>query len=830
MASSTAASHMSTTETEAKLHVNAIRRGKGANGTTPQATAHFVASLTEETAITWDQILRCQTMQFILEFIQQAEDATAVGEGPKELRFKLHARGLQIDFTGMKLVSKDIDALSGVALAPEPIVPGEPTKHNRKVMGIGIKSVFKIATAIHIYSPPYCIKFDTKENWGMICPVWTENYLMAGEFHASFYIELHKQCDMSALTSVLRALDYKILIFSSTIARITVDISIRNAMVLDYAVTKSLTDVETVPSIVSIRRNGKLEEFLFSSRDVNLDGRLTRISLAFPLDGNRQPLLRPQSVYSDLPVKDYGFLFLLNTDFITSADRRSIADIPWNNKLLRSCVQVIGDSFVDLARRSPIDGIRWTWMRFMRHGPRDELFRGHWNSVLDHLSRLTFLQTEVGTRVSPLNAVYCESRFRDRNGKLMHVRPETSNTYLSTSYLAHDCRIIEVLGVERASPLDILRGLEWLLKSRYRTEAQRQEDYIEDLAKAILPSVHDQECKKLMQKIPIIAISGEGFVAADDEDIYMSLDDDVELPGGLGGKIVDQRFARHTPIRRLYICLGGKQLNRSAVCDMIINMHTDPKFNPGKQKADDLIDHALYLYQSDFEHKAVASQIFILATNGKRVRAMHAHQPYQGPGTELKHAAARYYQKHGLGYFLDDRYLRLHKDKDVFDRIVFANWLREHMDIYPIPRLVTTEPDGRFKLTPEFRTLMNGGTGLSSADILVLLRDNWSAFYSVHFLYASYDRDPRAEAINTCVANLMEELSGMQVDCLGGSKAPLRDTSFVLSEWENREGRLSVLDIPDPMDPRWEPFLETFGIDVRGSISRYMKHLEEREI
>lgn len=66
------------------------------------------------------------------------------------------------------------------------------------------------------------------------------------------------------------------------------------------------------------------------------------IMVAFPVDDSLTPQIRSRSVYNFLPIRGYGFPFVLQADFMLSANRESILrHNAWNKALVSSTADLI---------------------------------------------------------------------------------------------------------------------------------------------------------------------------------------------------------------------------------------------------------------------------------------------------------------------------------------------------------------------------------------------------------------------------------------------------------------------------------------------------------
>jgi hypothetical protein len=90
----------------------------------------------------------------------------------------------------------------------------------------------------------------------------------------------------------------------------------------------------------------------------------SEILLAFPIDDRNEPLITTQNVYAFLPIRDYGFSFLIQADFLLIASREEVDSSDWNRGLL----QHIPNAFRRAVEAFNSGDLRYTWMLQSFHG------------------------------------------------------------------------------------------------------------------------------------------------------------------------------------------------------------------------------------------------------------------------------------------------------------------------------------------------------------------------------------------------------------------------------------------------------------------------------
>lgn len=99
-----------------------------------------------------------RTARFIMELIQNAEDALIDADYPGEMEITVSNKRIKIIHNGKPFTREDVDAICGVRSTKK------PERGTLGYLGIGFKSVFKITDCPQIFSGSYAFKFD-KNHW-----------------------------------------------------------------------------------------------------------------------------------------------------------------------------------------------------------------------------------------------------------------------------------------------------------------------------------------------------------------------------------------------------------------------------------------------------------------------------------------------------------------------------------------------------------------------------------------------------------------------------------------------------------------------------------------
>lgn len=315
------------------------------------------------------QVVFTRSSGFILELLQNAEDAGLGLENPGLFKIRINQDRVKVVHNGRLFSEDDVKALCGIRSSKK------PEKGMLGYLGIGFKSVFKGTDRPEIYSGGFHFKFNRNhKEWGdpsitpwHVLPIWIDEPSESVDAdRTTFIIPFREKTYYPSLLEELGQLSTQIYLFLSWLKRIEIVDEVSGR-------TWTLENVgESKDGITILKHDGQQQRFKFFRRtlidipDWVKQDRLTQeyranvtqreITIAFALDeeGN----LAPQKagamyggVYSFLPLGEAksGAKFPIQADFLVQPGREAINyEAKWNHWLLREvtdlCKEAI-DSF-----------------------------------------------------------------------------------------------------------------------------------------------------------------------------------------------------------------------------------------------------------------------------------------------------------------------------------------------------------------------------------------------------------------------------------------------------------------------------------------------------
>lgn len=267
--------------------------------------------------------LYSKNTRFVFELIQNAEDnryseAQANNQQPF-LKFTLHNDRIIIDSNEDGFREVDVQAICST---------GNSTKKGSQAYigekGIGFKSVFKVASKVHIESGAFsfCFKHSRRDDGlGIVTPIFEDHLGLPGGVRTRMTLTLTNPHEIGFLIDEFKALPDSSLMFLSKLQVITIAI-VRSAddvseTVYSYRYDDNLSRGELTKRSTARGSADVIETFYYhiSKRhlsnlpadDFRPDIHEAEVVLAFPLDKDSVPLESQQYVFAFLPIRQVGY-------------------------------------------------------------------------------------------------------------------------------------------------------------------------------------------------------------------------------------------------------------------------------------------------------------------------------------------------------------------------------------------------------------------------------------------------------------------------------------------------------------------------------------------
>ena len=304
--------------------------------------------------------LYTETERFIFELLQNADDIPNE-TGLVNVVFVILREHFLILHNGKPFDSTNVDAISSISKSTK-VNNSEQTGYK----GIGFKSVFADSECVYINSGDFSFKFDRNDKrhkniektpW-QIKPIWIDKkeYPVEIQQYQEFFnfpvitAIYVGQAKIKEYKTKLEKLfqDPRLILFLRHVQNINV-IGLNNINIVDVSITK-----EKQGEKYKICRNNQITYWLVQDFDFNVPKQVkdkmesdkkipdklklierSKITFAAQLIDNKLVAVNEEDsvLFTYLPtnVKEYKFPFLVNADFLTTANRQEIHhDNPWN--------------------------------------------------------------------------------------------------------------------------------------------------------------------------------------------------------------------------------------------------------------------------------------------------------------------------------------------------------------------------------------------------------------------------------------------------------------------------------------------------------------------
>jgi len=286
--------------------------------------------------------LYSKEIHFVMELIQNADDNEYTVKEPF-IRFIIEQDKILVQNNENGFSEKHVQALCDVANSTKTKKMGYIGEK-----GIGFKSVFRISHTPQIFSNGF--RFELRGNdkefpLSYIVPYWIENVPNYVDLDLTNIVLPLREDISEDFFKKFQELDPTLILFLRKLKRIEIHNIINQTM--DKIILKEENGIRII-QYNNIKKNYKvIKQVLSVPKEVREDKRSeveeTELVLAFPLDEKGDAKTdEEQKVFVFLPTRSYGFKFLIQGDFLVTANREEIhKDKKWNIWLRDSIADVL---------------------------------------------------------------------------------------------------------------------------------------------------------------------------------------------------------------------------------------------------------------------------------------------------------------------------------------------------------------------------------------------------------------------------------------------------------------------------------------------------------
>ncbi|OAX80405.1 hypothetical protein ACJ72_05265 [Emergomyces africanus] len=548
--------------------------------------------------------------RFIFELVQNAEDshyshAQSQGEEPF-IYFTLYPDRITVDTNEDGFTENDVRSICSIHKSSKYQIGGY-IGHK----GIGFKSVFKVSHKVHIQSGPFCFSFTHcrgESGMGMITPFSQDPEDLPPNVKTRFTLYLIHPEDFQSREEELKEIPDTASGFRLLFKRELI------------GPNGCITLVKETGDVVD-KRIYHVEEAEYENLPEHGDDQSAQttaeVILAFPVDDSYRPIIEPQHVYSFLPMRQEGFKFLIQSDFITTANRQGVHLCP-RNYAIRQSISLL---FVEAVYHFCEDAtLKYEWLQYLP-GPSipDPFWATLREMILEKLSESKILLTRSGALGYPKSLQHPSSRHCDSHDQplLDDISPEV---YISEGYSwPRHAEILTELGVTNLSFKNILARLDpYLIGSTPRLlDASLDDDWHARLAELLLRGLRrfGARIRERIEGMALIPNSCGTLWSASSGDIYFPVDDQRRaIPDDLTLTTVNVRISQDTSRWKLFEALGISPCSIQKVVRSIHRRYDSP-FGVALRHS---VDHLKYLFCVDSQ-EILDKRIFVMDQMERRV-------------------------------------------------------------------------------------------------------------------------------------------------------------------------------------------------------------------
>ncbi|KAI0536538.1 hypothetical protein GGR58DRAFT_514502 [Xylaria digitata] len=828
------------------------------------------------------------SIHFLLELVQNSDDSEFQESDPV-IKITYHNRTIRFDTNEVGFRRRDVEAICSVGNS----FKKESGQRKRRIgeKGIGFKSVFGVADEVFIASGYYSFRFTTQEPLGMLAPICSPfpGDILAGR--TSILLQLSPNIDIDELIRELKKLDGRILMFLQKIKHIELEIVAGDGSVTEIVLQQKAghPTLSSGNEICAVEPDSLSPYLIFRHTVSQLptegkraDWNETEIVLAFPMglwDGTSLARLsKPNNVYAFLPIRDYGFQFVLHADFILLSSREEIdPDSEWNKSLHKQIPRAFLRSVVKLQDSS----LQYLWPYYVPLRPKiDNFFQDVWLETLKLLSQHPTLESVYGTLLVPSALLLVPKEFSDSNGQPLIPIEASKFTYISPSYPVEAWHALSSLGVKILSAEDFLDNLSSFVTGWPDKFQSMPANWHSSLARALDPLVIDHE--ERIKALPFIQLR-DGALTSPDSGLLLfpATSHNMAVPQDICASVVHIDAASDHSRRILLQKLGAQIPDKESVCRIILETHRSEDFDLKVAQNSNLIRHAEFLHRAGWSSESPDDTIWLVAEDGSRHHGYSLYLSSDDPYS-TKQILSRCTDVGSLNEY----FLFLHSEySSSFPDYKGKRWLQKTLGLSEVPRLVSrSQQSTTYTIDPGLKLLPRH---LNTVDILQMLRINWAQYQQWIAVESPRDADIKAQPnptssnineisdtplgadpINLASISLRKEIrrffSEMSVSCWDGyaklsrtslpRKRVLLDLNISGSELKGQVPSLDndlsqatepshgtrigtqvysgaslalfpVLEVPVPEDPTWD-FLKQFGVIVKVTARELVVRLE----
>ncbi|KAH9866598.1 hypothetical protein J1614_008290 [Plenodomus biglobosus] len=707
--------------------------------------------------------------------------------------------------------------------------------------GFGFKSVFSIAEEVHIQSGLWSFGFKHRRGQrglGMVTPLDIPPEVLPGDATTRMTLRYTSQAknQYSRLIGAIRDLPHTMIMFLQRIRTIHIAILTSDGQCERSSTSRKYNSSKSRCTITKSHGNREIWTYLlFSQTKTDLPAEERRknrteakIELAFPIDPlTEQPKVSDmgQHVFAYLPLQRLSQIqFVIQSDFVTAANRENMADCPWNDAIYEGVAELFV-SAVTGTFAQPGHPLRYSWLDYLPMQSMDlpwkQLTSTIQKSITDSLRLEPVIQSRERRQFKkPFYFRHLVDATMHNNEPLL---PDLANEiYMADEYEARHRNCLRALGVVNMTWGDSIRLLKAdivRLSSRLKSKPST-DPWHETFSDLLIKPFADPSLSHLQNQLKPLALlplsdsrswtGAPGVSVGAPRKIYFACVGKTPIPKSLPLSVLDTVASSNPKRRDFAAAMGVEQCSKATVFAEIRKRHCETLVSALVSVIEN--DQFIFLYHQQCNVDDIKEWVKVPLTTGGTARAKDTNLYFASDGDFDMFMLLP--KQNATAKFLAPSLLNAQSPSTLVNNEDWRTWLARATGARSFPPLLDTKTrdvlGSHRDLSPEVRDVAKH----NPRQFLGMLKAHWNEYQEDSYF-------------------VKEELRNCKVYCRSGKLVRLSTTYLptkTVIETINDLGisgstmpLLSVSDgTLDELTYRSWRFLEDFGVSSKPDMDFYV--------
>ncbi|KAJ6261547.1 hypothetical protein Dda_4217 [Drechslerella dactyloides] len=739
------------------------------------------------------------------ELLQNAED-NSYGDRTPEIKIQYENGYVLFESNEIGFSKANVDSICTACKSSKVQSAGKQEEAIGE-KGIGFKSVFRIASTVWISSGHYSFRFDKHEILGRVYPVWDPfpSHIKKRKWYTAILMKVLDNINPIEIVDSLKAIDPTILLFLNKIKQLELSssameassgatwrsgLSTRGTRWRDMLIASTIpTDLEVFSNVLAKSESESTTYYslrypVHGLPDHDLRPKNTDITLLFPTS---IALIRPVAAYSYLPIRDYGFKFTIQSNFILIANRKEIDDNEWNRSVVEKLPYALLSAVAQFAIGKWESDLDYGWPLLLPLGGlKGSIFESLAENVKRAFSYPTILQDTDGNLHRPADLTYIPQAYRDIDGNPLIPPTHSSKRSLSEKYPLKTIEALNILGVENLSDPEFLKDLAHFIKNSPSIFQEMPDAWHNQVCKVLLRLV--EKFKKDIQLLTLVPLRDGSWISSErynSKPFFQNSPQSVMFPKGVADlKEIHPDVTSTSERGKLFLALGADTPSSDQLAWKIIFEHrfSADDVRPTLLPPRNAVAHLDFLFHSGRTLTNDYIEALLCLTGTEEVFQLpevyiDSDEPFSAfflaedlvSNTETSTDRLKFLHPEYLEVMGPDPAPQAYK------------WLQETLRVRTLLRVAKKILDGTYEPHQDLLLI----SSRKPMDLLSTLQYHWD-FYAGWFL------DPTERPFTRSIQDapptldqgsrqkLVDAISNIEVTCHGGAKAKLKEVFLPL--------------------------------------------------